>query len=114
MQVTKRATSAQTYYSMTKGLCRVCKEAVDAKIVFRQGAVFFDKFCPQHGHQEALVASSAEWYLDCLSFVAPSCPPRQARKKVSSRGCPFDCGNANPMPNRFRHAAVAKPDGPAP
>ena len=92
MQTTRRATSAQTYYSMTKGLCRVCKEAVDAKIVFRQGAVFFDKFCPQHGHQEALVASSAEWYLDCLSFVAPCHPPRQARKPVSGRGCPFDCG----------------------
>jgi len=77
---------------MTKGLCRVCKESVDAKIVFRNGAVFFDKFCAQHGHQEALVASSAEWYLDSLSFVAPCRPPRQARKPVSARGCPFDCG----------------------
>src|SRR5436190_7504030 len=90
--MTQRATATNTYFSMTKGLCRVCKEAVDAKIVFRNGAVFFDKFCPQHGHQEAMVASSAEWYLDCLSFVAPCRPPRQARKKVSSRGCPFDCG----------------------
>ena len=76
---------------MTKGLCRVCKEGVDAKIVFRNGAVFFDKFCPHHGHQEALVASSAEWYLDCLSFVAPCRPPREPRKRVT-RGCPFDCG----------------------
>lgn len=76
---------------MTKGLCRVCKEAVDAKIVFRNGAVVFDKFCSQHGHQEVVVASSAEWYLDCLSFISPCRPPRQVRKPVS-RGCPFDCG----------------------
>ena len=91
MQTLQRATSRQTYYSMTKGLCRICKEAVDAKIVFRNDAVWFDKFCPEHGHQEALVASSKEWYLDCLSFVAPSRPPREARTPVS-RGCPFDCG----------------------
>lgn len=77
---------------MTKSLCRSCKEAVDAKIVFRNGSVYFDKFCPQHGRQESLVASSAEWYLDCLSFVAPCRPPRQARTAVSGRGCPFDCG----------------------
>lgn len=87
-----RSASTQTYFSMTKGLCRVCKESVDAKIVFRNGAVYFDKFCTEHGHQEALVASSAEWYLDCLSFVAPCRPPRKARKPVSARGCPFDCG----------------------
>src|SRR6266404_4871090 len=79
------------YYSMTKSLCGVCKEAVDAKIVFRDDQVFFDKFCPRHGKQECLVASSVEWYLDCLSFIAPHRPPKQAKKPVAA-GCPFDCG----------------------
>jgi uncharacterized radical SAM superfamily Fe-S cluster-containing enzyme len=91
MPPAQRTTAAQTYFSLTKSLCRICKNAVDAKIAFREGAVYFDKFCPDHGHQEALVASSAEWYLDCLSFVAPCRPPREARKAVSA-GCPFDCG----------------------
>ncbi|MFO0758657.1 MAG: radical SAM protein [Byssovorax sp.] len=79
------------YYSMTKSLCGTCKKAVDAKIVFRAGKVYFDKFCPEHGHQQCVVSSSVEWYLDALSFVAPSTPPEGARKPVSA-GCPFDCG----------------------
>jgi uncharacterized radical SAM superfamily Fe-S cluster-containing enzyme len=79
------------YYSMTKSLCGMCKQAVDAKIVLRDGAVFFDKFCPQHGHQQCQVSSSAEWYLDCLSFLAPSEPPSRISKPIE-KGCPFDCG----------------------
>src|SRR5437773_3886638 len=63
-----RRPSDHVYYSMTKGLCGTCKGAVDAKIIFRDDAVYLDKFCPTHGKQECLIASSVEWYLDCLSF----------------------------------------------
>ena len=79
------------YYSMTKSLCGTCKTAVDAKIVFQDDAVWFDKFCPAHGHERRRVASSVEWYLDALSFVAPATPPRRISKPVVN-GCPFDCG----------------------
>ncbi len=86
-----RSATHHIYYSMTKSLCGTCKEAVDAKIVFRDGKVWFLKFCPRHGHQEVLVASSIEWYLDCLSFIAPAVPPKRVMKQVE-KGCPFDCG----------------------
>jgi uncharacterized radical SAM superfamily Fe-S cluster-containing enzyme len=69
----------------------VCKGAVDAKIVIRGEAVYFDKFCPAHGRQECLVSSSAEWYLDCLTFLASHQPPKRVMKEVTE-GCPFDCG----------------------
>lgn len=85
-----RALSDHVYYSATRGLCAVCKQGVDVKIIFRDGAVWFDKLCPEHGHQECLVSSSVEWYLDALQFVAPHHPP-EARTPVS-KGCPFDCG----------------------
>ena len=78
-------------FRSTKGLCGVCKTGVDAKIVFRDDAVFLDKFCPRHGKQQCLIASSVEWYLDCLSFVAPNTPPKRVMKPVAE-GCPFDCG----------------------
>ncbi|MDP7249254.1 MAG: radical SAM protein [Planctomycetota bacterium] len=68
-----------------------CRQSIDAKIIFRDGAVYFDKFCPEHGKQEVLVSSSVDWYLDCLSFIAPNSPPKTIRNEVS-RGCPFDCG----------------------
>jgi uncharacterized radical SAM superfamily Fe-S cluster-containing enzyme len=76
---------------MTKSLCGTCKQGVDAKIIFRDGKVWFDKFCPVHGHEECLAASSVEWYVDALSFVAPNTPPKRISKPVSA-GCPFDCG----------------------
>ncbi len=90
MPATRRS-SGHVYYSATKSLCGVCKAAVDAKIVFQDDAVYFHKFCPRHGEQQCLVSSSVEWYLDCLSFVAPSTPPRRISKPVKD-GCPFDCG----------------------
>ncbi len=89
--ISDRSTADHIYYSMTKSLCRVCKDAVDAKILLRDGAVYLDKFCREHGHQECLIASSAEWYLDCLRFVAPTEPPTRVMKEIG-RGCPFDCG----------------------
>lgn len=86
-----REFSKHVYYSMTKALCSTCKRSIDAKILFRDDAVFFNKFCPEHGHQEVQVCSSVEWYVDALSFVAPSTPPRGDIKPVE-KGCPHDCG----------------------
>lgn len=88
----ERKFTPHLYYSMTKSLCGVCKRSVDAKVLFRDGKVWFDKFCPEHGHQECAVASSVEWYLDALSFVAPNTPPKRISTKVSDQGCPHDCG----------------------
>ncbi len=86
-----RKATDHVYYSMTKSLCGTCKTSVDAKIIFRDDAVWFDKFCPTHGHEECRVASSIEWYLDALSFIAPNRPPKRVSKPVTD-GCPFDCG----------------------
>jgi uncharacterized radical SAM superfamily Fe-S cluster-containing enzyme len=87
-----RQFSEYVYYGMTKSLCATCKKAVDAKIQLgHDDKVYFDKFCPAHGHERVMVASSAEWYLDALSFVAPATPVRGETKPVKA-GCPFDCG----------------------
>lgn len=75
----------------TQGLCGTCKRLVDVEIRVRDGAVYYAKTCPEHGFQEALVASSAEWYEDALSFEA-ACAPPGGEKKPVTRGCPFDCG----------------------
>lgn len=93
-QVAARPPTAHVYFSTTKSLCAQCKRSVDAKIHFQGDQVWFRKFCPEHGHQECLVSSSVEWYLDALSFVAPATPPRAgdgAIRAVKS-GCPHDCG----------------------
>jgi hypothetical protein len=86
-----REPTKHVYYGLTKSLCSTCKKSVDAKIHFEDDKVFFDKYCPAHGHEKVMVASSVEWYLDALSFVAPATPPRGEAKPVKA-GCPFDCG----------------------
>jgi len=64
---------------------------VEAKILFRDDEVWLDKFCPDHGPQRALLATSVAWYLDALAFESASRAPRGAERRVA-RGCPFDCG----------------------
>lgn len=86
-----RQASRHQYYSATKSLCGTCKQAIDAKVLFRGGAVYLDKFCPDHGHQECMISSSVEWYLDALSFLAKNRAPHGQLRPVE-KGCPFDCG----------------------
>jgi len=91
VEATGRLFAEHVYYGNTKSICGFCKEPVDAKIHIRGGAVWFDKFCPTHGQEEVLVSSSAAWYLDSLTFLAPHRPPRKVMKAVE-KGCPYDCG----------------------
>lgn len=86
----ERATAAHVYYATTRSLCATCHRTVDARVVFRDDGVWLEKRCPDHGEARARVASSAEWYLDALSFVADGSPP-VALHPVSA-GCPHDCG----------------------
>lgn len=78
--------------SVTRSLCAVCKRSVSAELHARDGAVWMDKRCPTHGAQSVLVASSLDWYLDCLTFFPKETPPAHVLKEVSPEGCPFDCG----------------------
>ena len=86
-----RQAAEHVYYATTKSLCAECRRPVDAKVLFRAGAVHLEKRCPDHGAQSALLASSVDWYLDCLSFEAPAAPPSGAVRPVA-QGCPLDCG----------------------
>jgi len=78
------------YLGMTQSLCPSCLKVVEAKIVEREGRVFFQKFCPQHGEREDFICSDAGWF-DRFDFNVPG------REPVSygiepDRGCPYDCG----------------------
>jgi len=80
-----------TFVAGTRSICARCKRGVEAKILFRGDEVWMDKFCPEHGHQRALLASSVAWYLDALAFDASTRAPARPARRVA-RGCPFDCG----------------------
>lgn len=78
------------FLGMTQSLCPHCLDVVSAKIVNRNGRVYFQKFCPQHGEREDFVCSDAAWF-DRLDFNVPGRSPVEFGVEPS-KGCPYDCG----------------------
>jgi len=63
---------------------------VPAKILVRDGRVYFRKTCPTHGVREDFVCSDVSQY-DRLEFSVPGKVPRQVGVDAD-KGCPLDCG----------------------
>jgi 7,8-dihydro-6-hydroxymethylpterin dimethyltransferase len=75
----------------TTSLCRVCKRSVAATITERDGEIWMEKRCPEHGPQEVMISADARWYHQVMAFAPQLEPPREVKKEVA-QGCPFDCG----------------------
>ena len=79
-----------SFIGTTQSLCPECLTVVPAKIVERQGRVYFRKHCPQHGQREDFVCSDVKYY-DRLEYIVPA--RNAATYGVEpSKGCPYDCG----------------------
>jgi 7,8-dihydro-6-hydroxymethylpterin dimethyltransferase len=79
-----------TFLGTTQSLCPACMKVIPAKIVVREGRVYFQKRCPEHGAREDFVCSDARHY-DRLEYNVPGkVPPVMAVEP--ERGCPLDCG----------------------
>ena len=74
----------------TQSLCPECRALVPAKIIARDGRVYFRKTCPQHGTREDFVCSDVNRY-DRLEYSVPAKPPGRFAVEPD-QGCPFDCG----------------------
>lgn len=49
------------YYKKTKGFCPVCKKILDANLIEKEGSIYMEKECDEHGKFESKVAKYA-WY----------------------------------------------------
>lgn len=78
------------FLGATQSLCPACLQVVQAKIVSRDGRVYFQKFCPRHGSREDFVCSDEKWF-DRLEFNVPGREPIKYGIEPN-RGCPYDCG----------------------
>lgn len=76
--------------SGTMSLCATCRAVVPAKILVRDGRVYFRKHCPTHGISEDFVCSDAHWY-DRHEFSVPGKVPEIFGVDAKD-GCPRDCG----------------------
>lgn len=78
------------FLGMTRSLCPDCLDVVEAKIVSRDGRIWFDKFCPKHGPRADFVCSDEKWW-DRTDFSVPGREPLSFGVEPD-RGCPYDCG----------------------
>jgi uncharacterized radical SAM superfamily Fe-S cluster-containing enzyme len=79
-----------TFLGTTRSLCPLCRRLVDAKIIVREGRVYFRKKCPEHGTVEDFVCSDVA-YFDRHELSQPARLPRSFGTRPD-KGCPFDCG----------------------
>ena len=91
-----------TFLGTTRSLCPHCRRLVDAKIIVRDGRVYFRKRCPEHGLVEDFVCSDVAYY-DRHEFSQPARLPRAFGAR-SDKGCPYDCGLC---PEHEQHTCIA-------
>ena len=79
----------------TKSLCPLCKKVLDAEIVEKEGKVYIDRTCPEHGPFSYLYWDDADAWRRYESFgvKGKGLLNPQVNKDIS--GCPFDCGICN-------------------
>ena len=80
-----------TYLGSARGMCRECREIVDARYAVNGEGVDLVRRCPEHGEDRGRVAASATWFLDAIRQPAIHTPPViTTNERVN--GCPHDCG----------------------
>ena len=79
----------------TKSLCPECKKVLDAEIVEKEGQVYIERTCPEHGHFSYLYWNNADMYRRYDAYDTRGSGPEnpQVIKDISS--CPDDCGVCN-------------------
>jgi uncharacterized radical SAM superfamily Fe-S cluster-containing enzyme len=90
---------------VTTTLCATCRNAVEGRVVDRDGAVFMTKTCPDHGPQEAWLSDDAAWYARTRAIRPKPVPPRMQTRPVD-KGCPFDCGPCKSHSQKVRLPVV--------
>jgi hypothetical protein len=91
--------------NVTTSLCRVCKNALPARVVAVGSDVWMRKECPRHGPQEVRLSNNAEWYERTRAIRPKPAPPPSIRTEIS-HGCPFDCGPCKSHEQKIRLPVV--------
>jgi hypothetical protein len=83
--------AAERLIHETTSLCRVCKNAVPARVMAAADAtVWMRKACAEHGPQDVQLGPDADWYERTRQVMPRNAPPPSGRPV--EHGCPFDCG----------------------
>ena len=75
MALKTRRDADYIFYELTRSICPVCRDTIDAQILIKDGRVIMRKRCRTHGQFEALLSSDAEMYLGSLRYNKPGTMP---------------------------------------
>lgn len=101
--MSQRKAAPYLYYGQTTSLCEACLELVPTKILLRDGSVWYQKRCKEHGVQSTRVSSDVDYWLQSRTFLKPGDRPLTTQTETSA-GCPHDCGLC---PDHEQHSCVA-------
>ena len=79
------------FYELTSSLCPTCLRKIEAKVVIQDGRVYMHKRCPEHGFQNVLISTDAEYYKLSRQTLKPGQMPLRFNTPIKY-GCPYDCG----------------------
>lgn len=78
-------------WKTTTSTCPTCLALLPARVVIRDGKVYFAKDCATCGPSQALVSEDAGYYVRAYAYARSGTEPFKFRGKVE-HGCPTDCG----------------------
>lgn len=79
--------------SEVQSICPECQRPIQAWYTEREGKVFLEKECPEHGSFHALVSNSEKDYMDWIKNPVINIAPKEAMTKGSRQDeCPLHCG----------------------
>lgn len=102
MQPIMKEDRKEIFWELTKSICPECRKVIDARILLRDGKVFINKKCSEHGQFEALFFGDADLYVKIAPYNKPGTIPLQFATEVHD-GCPLDCGLC---PDHQQHACL--------
>ena len=87
----------------TQSVCPECLRVIHADVVERDGKVFLDKSCQEHGLTSVYLWPNVEHYQWFQTFQQPSINP--TIQTPTNQGCPVDCGIC---PAHKKHPTLAE------
>ena len=90
-----------------ESLCPECKKVIGATILERDGKVFMEKTCPDHGFVRDVVYSDAELYKKCERWTYEDGDGILNPRITGAKVCPDDCGLCD---LHISHAVLANLD----
>lgn len=79
------------YYETTRGMCKTCRDLVNARIFEKENRIYQENLCPKCGNTATIISQDKNWYFKWVDFPIRLTQPTTVHTHTKF-GCPYDCG----------------------